>query len=83
MEKELFQEKITELCEAFRADIPKKETLKIYWKYLNHIEDDFFKNICMQIIMKERFFPAISVFNSFYKELNGKNYTSFERVYVC
>jgi hypothetical protein len=62
--------------------VPSLESLKIYWKYLKHIEDEHFERICMKIIMTERFFPSISVFRVAYKEINGANYSDFERQYV-
>lgn len=82
MKKELFEEKIKELSSAFRCEIPSLESLKMYWKYLKHIEDEYFESICMNIIMTERFFPAISVFRDHYKKLEGTNYSPFEREYV-
>jgi len=62
MEQQLFIDQITKLSDAFRCDIPKERSLQIYWKYLQKISNDDFKNICKKIIEEEKFFPAISVF---------------------
>lgn len=83
MKKELFEEKIKELTAAFRCDLPTLDSLKIYWKFLNHIEDNKFKKICTEIIKTERFFPAISVFRTKYKDFGGENYPEGEREYVA
>lgn len=83
MKKDLFEKKIKELSSAFRCDVPSLESLKIYWRYLNHIEDSYFEKICREIIIQERFFPAISVFRVRYKELGGSKYSEFEREYVA
>jgi hypothetical protein len=62
MRKELFVEKMKEMSAAFRCETPKAESLKIYWYYLKNTPDKKFIAACENIIKKERFFPAISVF---------------------
>lgn len=68
MDNKLFESEIKKLSHAFRCDIPAHQTLKIYWEYIGHLNDEDFVKICDKIIKNERFFPAISVFLKLHDE---------------
>jgi len=68
MEKETFKNKMTDISNAFNRDLPKQETLKIYWEHLKDIKDNDYIEICNEIIKTERFFPSISVFLEKFKD---------------
>lgn len=62
LSKEAFKNSMEKLELVFNARL-KEGTPKIYWKYLStRFTDDEFKAAVEKIILKERFFPAISVF---------------------
>lgn len=64
LNKEIFKGKMVELEHAFNTTT-KTETIKIYWRYLSErFTDEEFCFVVEEIILKERFFPAISVFIS-------------------
>jgi len=61
MKREIFAEYITKLEHAFSKRLDKK-TISIYFEYLGHLDDALFISKCDNLIVSERFFPAISCF---------------------
>ena len=79
MKQVIFIEQITILSNAFRCDVPKEGSLKVYWKHLKDISDEKFIKICDEIIKTERFFPAISVFLNVGNKEIGPQYAVLNR----
>ena len=62
LSKDVFSESMEKLELVFNAKI-REGTPKLYWEYLSpRFTDAEFKKVVEKIILKERFFPAISVF---------------------
>ena len=62
LSKDAFKAGMLKLEHSFNTDI-KAETLRVYWDYLSpRFNDAGFNQVVEKIILKERFFPAISVF---------------------
>ena len=75
LSKDVFSESMEKLQCVFNAKL-NPGTPAAYWEYLStRFTDDEFKKVVEKIIIKERFFPAISVF------VNHKGLTLAQRAH--
>lgn len=62
MDRKVFKANIEKLSVIYGVKDMSIGRISFYWDYLKEFSDEEFNNLCEQIILKERYFPSISVF---------------------